>query len=706
MKMLILFLLLASFLSFPQTKISGRVTDEDGGLLPSANVYLKDTYDGFSTNTDGYYSFTTSETGEGTLVVSYIGYKTVEATVNLSGKEIVLDFTLEPEAGELDQVVISAGSFEASDEKKSVILRPLDIVTTAGAEGDIYGALQTLPGTTPVGEKEGLFVRGGDAVETKTMIDGMVVQNPYFSSIPDIPARGRFSPFIFKGTIFSTGGYSAEYGQALSSALILQSEGLAPATVSALSLMAVGLGGAHTQRWENTSLSVEGVYYDLDPYFKILPQRTDWLKVPTGWNGSAMLRQKTSESGLFKFYSTYSHDNGMSLYVDGREDPFQKEKFSLQNDDFYLNSSFSEIFGDNWTLFSGLSYSKDKDDILLSSDKIDSDEQLVQGKVTLTRTLFGNSYLIFGGEIQNTLIEESFNDLTRKLDENYYAGYAETNLFLSKSLAARAGLRIEKSNAIDEANIAPRTALAYKIGEFGTLNFAYGQFYQVPENSYLFFERNFDYEKAIHYIINYQYIDELYTFRIEGYYKDYDKLVKQLTFPEDLAEIPEYSNNGSGYAKGIDIFWRDRKSLELSDYWISYSYLDTKRDYKDFPALATPTFATPHTLSIVFKRWVPEITTYLGFTYTFATGRPYFNPNNPEYLGDRTKSYHNLSFNASYVTNFLGNMTVVYFSATNLLGINNIFGYRYSLDRTRREAIVAPVLRSAFLGMFISFEYK
>ena len=34
--------------------------------------------------------------------------------------------------------------------------------------------------------------------------------------MPDVPGRGRFSPFMFGGTVFSTGGYSAEYGQALS----------------------------------------------------------------------------------------------------------------------------------------------------------------------------------------------------------------------------------------------------------------------------------------------------------------------------------------------------------------------------------------------------------------------------------------------------------------------------------------------------------
>jgi len=45
----------------------------------------------------------------------------------------------------------------------------------------------------------------------------MVVQNPFYSSVPDIPSRGRFLAFLFKGTVFSSGGYSAQYGQALSS---------------------------------------------------------------------------------------------------------------------------------------------------------------------------------------------------------------------------------------------------------------------------------------------------------------------------------------------------------------------------------------------------------------------------------------------------------------------------------------------------------
>src|SRR5215210_4909238 len=131
---------------------------------------------------------------------------------------------MKEEFDEMKAVVITAGSFEASDRKRAAaILTSLDVVTTASANGDITGALRTLPGAQQVGENEGLFVRGGTAAETKTFIDGTLVNNFFYSSVPDVAQRGRFSPFIFKGTVFSAGGYSALYGQALSSALILES---------------------------------------------------------------------------------------------------------------------------------------------------------------------------------------------------------------------------------------------------------------------------------------------------------------------------------------------------------------------------------------------------------------------------------------------------------------------------------------------------
>lgn len=695
-------LILISASALSQTKISGKITDREKQPLPGANVYLKDTYDGISSEKDGTFSFSTDETGEGVLVISFVGYKTQSQSLMLDGKPKSIEIVLEAESTELGTVVISAGSFEASDENKAVILRPLDVLTT-GADADIYSTLETLPGTQQIGETEGLFVRGGSASEAKTIIDEMVVQNPFYSSVPDIPSRGRFSPMLFKGTIFSTGGYSAQYGQALSSVLVLKSQDLAPRTQTSINLMALGFGGSLAQRWENSSLAFEGGYYNLGPYFQIQKQRTDWEQAPIGIEGSANYKQKIAENGMLKIFSSYTFGD-LSLRMQNLNNITQKDFFAQKSNNFFINTNYRDIIFGDGTLFAGYSFSVDKIKNDINVDKVKRDDIFQTGKITITKNLFANSFITVGGEIQNLNAKTAFNDLEGKLNETYSAGYLETDVFFTNDLAARIGGRLEHSKSIDKINIAPRISLAYRLGIYDQLNFAYGEFYQTPGQDYLLMSKNFEYEKATHYIFNYQYIGESRTFRIEAYYKDYDKLAKGTTYTYPYFNLPlvEFSNNGSGYAKGIDIFWRDRETIPSSEYWVSYSYLDTKRNFRNFPSLAPPTFSTPHTFSIVAKHWVQSITTFFGATYSFATGRPYFNPNNPEFLGDRAKSYHNLSLNASILTNVFGNFTVIFCSIDNLLGINNIYGYNYSSDGKIREGIVAPALRSAFIGMFIS----
>lgn len=710
----IVFLSLLSLTLFGQTKVTGKVTDTNNQPLPGANVFIKDSYDGVSSKEDGTYSFTTTEEGDAILVVSFIGYKSTEKSIHLTGKEINIDLVLEEEAKELGTVVISAGSFEASDEKKGVILKPLDIVTTAGSAGDIYSALKTLPGTQQVGETEGLFVRGGSASETVTIIDDMTVQKPFYTSVPDIPGRGRFSPFLFKGIVFSTGGYSAQYGQALSSALVLKSQDLAENTRTAINLMVLGLGGSHTQKWEKSSLAFEGGYYNLGPYFEVQKQRQEWDTAPVGIEASTNYRLKTSETGMFKAYASY-HYSDLSLYTKNLDslsyNIFTKDYTKLRTDNYYLNLSHKDILGDDWTIFTGASFSLDKDMFNLNSNIVDRDENLNQGRVTITKQVLGNSFLTFGGEIQNLSYTSSFNEFESRLNETFFAGYLESDIYFTNDIAAKIGIRGEHSKAIDKYNFAPRISLAYRLGTYDQLDFAYGRFYQTPYKDFIvqpkmngFSNKDFEFENATHYILNYQYLGSNRTFRIELYYKDYGNLTKGNLFTSpygSLQDVP-FSNGGSGYAKGIDIFWRDYETFPLTDYWISYSYLDTKRDFANYPGLAHPTFATPHTFSIVLKHWVPFLTTYFGLTYSFATGRPYYNPNNPDFLGDKTKSYNDLSFNFSHITSVFSNFTVVYFSIDNIIGFNNIYGYNYSTDGTIREAVLPTTKRSAFLGMFIS----
>jgi len=725
--LIIIFALARVFGANAQVTISGKVTDEKGAPLPYASVSIPGSFDGASTNDNGHFEFKTSVKGDTTLVISFVGYQTIKKKITIAGTNVEVSVKMQEIQSELNTVTISAGSFEASDTKKGTVLKPLDIVTTAGSAGDIDGAIKTLPGTTRVGETEGLFVRGGSAGETKTLIDDMVVANPYFSSVPDVPQRGRFSPFLFSGTAFSTGGYSAEYGQALSSVLALTTNDLADETTTGISIMEAGLGLSHTQRWGHSQLSIEGSYTNLSLLYKINPQNRDWQKTPIGENGDIIYRNQTSKTGMFKFYGTASTNSlGLNFY-DVNHPEFTHE-FSLTNYNYYTNASYRDLIGGSWQMFIAGSYSYNHDLINLNNSyglpdtNITNIQQLAQAKIVFTKYFKTVDDLKFGVEEESSIYSSQApffkyfiadSGTKASLSETYFAAFAETDIFFTRNLAGRFGVRAEHSAILGKYNAAPRASLAYKTGQYSQVSVAYGMFYETPDKSILidnlYLKDNLNFEKATHYLANYQFMNDNRTFRVEGYYKSYQQLVVEHkdSFTAFFPNQQGFDNSGYGYAKGVDVFYRD-KSIKNIDYWVSYSYLDTKRLYLAYPIETQPTFAATNTLNIVYKEIVTPLNTQFGATFTYATGRPYYDPihQGDEFLTDRTAPYRDLSLNASYLTAIKGNFTVIFISLSNALGFNNVYTYIVSDDGKTKEEIGPPALRTFFVGMFISIGTK
>ncbi|HXC04641.1 MAG TPA: TonB-dependent receptor [Bacteroidia bacterium] len=693
---------------YAQTKISGRILDGTKHPVTGANVYIKDSYDGTSTGPDGSFSFTAMDTGKAVLVASMITYEKVEKQVLLQGKDLVLNLVLKESANMLKTVVISAGTMEASDEKKVTILKPLDIVTTAGAQGDITGALKTLPGTQQVGESAGLFVRGGTGNETKTIIDGMVVANPYFTALPDVASRGRFSPFLFKGTVFSTGGYSAQYGQAMSSALVLETQDLPESSSATAAVSSVGVGAGINKLFKDstTSMGADFNYTNLGPYYNLVPQDLKWTDTPVFWGGSLNFRKKTSETGILKFYGYANFSQLGMTRPDLDSTNGYMDNFKIKNQNYYTNLTYKDNLNDKWKYYIGASYSYNQDNLQPNNMTIVNTNSLAQGKLLFTRSIGNLTLVRFGGEFQNNHdvsdLQLGYYHPVYDITDNYTAGIAEADIFLSSKIVARIGGRYEYSSLQQKSNVAPRTSIAFKTSQNSQISLAYGEFYERPETRYLLEKQSLNYERATHYIINYQIVEEKRTFRIEAYYKNYENLVTTLPLPfQNLQD--SLHNNGSGYAQGIDIFWRDKKTFRNWDYWVSYSYLDTKRQYINYPVQAEPIFATPHTASLVVKKFFPAILVNVGATYTYATGRPYYNPNNPVFLGDRTPDYNKVGLTASYVRRFGKAFTVFVIGVDNVLGTNNIYGYRYSADGQRSTPITATAARMYFVGIFMSF---
>lgn len=696
------FLFFTCLQSEAQAILNGTVIDSEDNPIVGANVHLEGTYSGSTTDNKGNFSFQTDQSGIQTLKVSFLSFEPyfVSDTV---GSLKNLHIKLRENVNSLDAVVLSAGTFSAGDNSKISVLKPLDIVTTASALGDYVGALQTLPGTSTVAEDGRLFVRGGEAEETQIFIDGIRVFTPYAPTANNTPTRGRYSPFLFEGITFSTGAYSAEFGQALSSVLLLNTIDEPIQEKTDIGLMTVGATIGHTEIWERQSLSLNASYINLAPYNNLFPDRNDYIKPYEGFSGETVFRQKF-ENGLFKLYAAFDHSN-FEVIQESINHP-NGVQYKLINNNMYLNSSYQGMLNSTLSVFGGLSYTLANSTIGLESQSIDDLEKSLHTKLSFRQHINNRFNLNFGVEYFYTDFDEKTkqnseeNEIKYGFNERIFAAYAESDIFFSKKLALKLGLRSEYGQLMNHWSLQPRLSLAYKTSERGQISIAYGNFFQDPSKNILKYNQDLNPEKTSHYIANYQYNNQGRIFRAEAFYKDYNDLISyDNLFPQ---HDDFFRNEGYGYASGLDLFWRDSKTVKNLDYWLSYSFLDSKRKYKHYPSEAQPNFVNNHNLSLVAKYFITSLRSQVGLSYNFASGRTYTDPNEGGFLNQKTKSYNNISLNWAYL---ISQQKILYLSVNNVFGFENINGYQYSYQPNEEGVYQSQALRPAadqffFVGFF------
>jgi hypothetical protein len=583
------------------------------------------------------------------------------------------------------------------------------MVTTDGSSGDVYGALQALPGTSQVGESGRLFVKGGDSRESKTYIDGTLVYVPYSSSSPNNSVRGRFSPFMFSGMMFSTGGYSAEYGQALSSVLSLKTNAMPVEDQLNISLLTVGAELGGTKTWENASLTANLGYMNLAPYMRIVPQYTTWDKEPESLNGELSFRLNTGKSGMLKFFGSLNRTS-LTTMEDKLNEPGTQFAYNLVNDNQFINTSWAGEIKKDWILTAGFSYTNNLDRVRIDSLNVKESLRGSHTKLTLKHRFSDRFRLMAGTEWYarsfGLTAPVSDQDRTSLYTNHTLSGFLEAEIYASSSFVTRIGSRFEYSDYLRKSSLAPRVSTAYKLGKAAQVSLAYGWFYQDPDDEYLLYTPELEFERADHLTLNYLMNSNQRMLRTEVYYKTYKNLIRYGWDPE---EGYSYMNNtGDGHVYGLDLFWRDRKSIKNGEYWISYSYIDAIRDYLDYPHEATPNYASKHNLSLVYKHWFESLRSMLGTSYHYSSPRFYNNPNSPEFNGEVTKPYHSWNMNWSLL---LKQNVILYFTLSNILGYEQQFGYSYAAtpgqDGTyNSKAILPGAKRWILVGCFITLSKK
>ncbi|WP_272151517.1 TonB-dependent receptor [Tenacibaculum aiptasiae] len=219
-----------SFLSFAQEKItiSGTLKSETNGeTLTGATVLLKGTNLGVSTNEYGFYSLTVPK-GNYTLLISYLGFTTVEKEVSLNSN-LKLNFELQEDTSQLDEVVINSEGLKKTNIRTpqmsvtKLSTKTIKQIPAVMGEVDIIKSIQLLPGVTNSGEgASGFNVRGGAEDQNLVLLDEAIIYNSSH-------LFGFFSVFnsdAIKDIKLYKGGIPAQFGGRVSSVLdIRQKEG-------------------------------------------------------------------------------------------------------------------------------------------------------------------------------------------------------------------------------------------------------------------------------------------------------------------------------------------------------------------------------------------------------------------------------------------------------------------------------------------------
>lgn len=173
-----IYLLLMSTLLVGQT-ISGKTTTENGDEIPYANVYLKKTKIGTSSNDSGFYELRNIPEDNYTLIVSSIGYKTVAVKITITGNKKITKNIVLIEDDSLDEIVIS-GTLRPVSKTNSPV--PVEVYSPTffrkNPTPSIFESLQNVNGVRPqlncsVCNTGDIHINGLEGPYTFVLIDGM-----------------------------------------------------------------------------------------------------------------------------------------------------------------------------------------------------------------------------------------------------------------------------------------------------------------------------------------------------------------------------------------------------------------------------------------------------------------------------------------------------------------------------------------------------
>lgn len=469
----LLFLFCWGSIALAQTgDVRGFIYNKDTGEpVLFANVFLEGTTYGAAADENGFYSINKVPVGEYTLLTTYIGFDTSKVVINIKANQILNQKLFISES----DVLLSTFEVEGAKQEQQTEVRTSTIKITPqqinkipaiGGEPDLAQYLQVLPGVVFTGDQGGqLYIRGGSQIQTKVLLDGLTIYNPFHSI-------GLFSVFetdLLSNVEVMTGGFNAEYSGRISAVIDIKTKDgnkkrMAGKVAANTFLAKAILEGPIVKLTEDRDLSASYVFSAKTSYL----DRT-----------SPLLYSYINEDGLpYNFTDLYGKvsmvtGNGSRINFSGFR--FSDNANFLQLSDYFwdswgLGSSFVLIPGQSKTIIDGF-FSFSNYGIRLE----EADANARFSKIGGFNGGINFSYFLpkgdikYGIELSGFSTEfEFFNALNYKLEENQFTteigGYLKyrSELFDAK-LLFEPSLRVNFYASLPTFALEPRLGIKYNV---------------------------------------------------------------------------------------------------------------------------------------------------------------------------------------------------------------------------------------------------
>lgn len=214
---LLLLIFISSLAYSQQIKITGKITNQQGKLLEHVSISEINSRNGVITNERGEYALSIQPKDSIKIIFSLIGYQRQQYIIPNPTSDLVLNITLKEDNNTLGTVTIEG------QQTVTTVIERIDYLATKRASdpwGSIESLLATMGGVSSTNELSSQYsVRGGNFDENIVYVNGNEIYRPLLVRSAQQEGLSFINPDMVQTVGFSAGGYSAEYGDKMSSVL-------------------------------------------------------------------------------------------------------------------------------------------------------------------------------------------------------------------------------------------------------------------------------------------------------------------------------------------------------------------------------------------------------------------------------------------------------------------------------------------------------